>query len=180
MKKDKNRYRIIYLYILLITNISYAQSSNQLDASQLDNSQQPIIYREYGVKPLPLENAIDPEEYYLGPGDRLRILWSVENIDNFVTIGPTGNLIIPELGPINVLGKTLADIDREIALDAITLKDKAAFKIGLNMGVSNYSLSFTNSNDAFKYISKYSEKFFLFQAINSEFEYKADAITIKF
>ena len=114
MKKDKNRYRIIYLYILLITNISYAQSSNQLDASQLDNSQQPIIYREYGVKPLPLENAIDPEEYFLGPGDRLRILWSVENIDNFVTIGPTGNLIIPELGPINVLGKTLADIDREI------------------------------------------------------------------
>ena len=67
-------------------NIFYAQSSNQLDGSQLDNSQQPIIYREYGVKPLPLENTIDPEKYFLGPGDRLRILWSVENIDNFAKL----------------------------------------------------------------------------------------------
>ena len=114
MKIRKNRSHYFYLYILTIINISYAQSSNQLDATQLDNSQQPIIYREYGVKPLPLESAINPEEYYLGPGDRLRILWSVENIDNFVTIGPTGSLIVPEIGPINVLGKTLADIDREI------------------------------------------------------------------
>jgi len=114
LKIRKNRSHYFYLYILTIINISYAQSSNQLDATQLDNSQQPIIYREYGVKPLPLESAINPEEYYLGPGDRLRILWSVENIDNFVTIGPTGSLIVPEIGPINVLGKTLADIDREI------------------------------------------------------------------
>ena len=53
---------------------SNAQSSSQLDISpQLDASQQPIIYREYGVKPLPLEYAIDTEEYLLGPGDRLRI-----------------------------------------------------------------------------------------------------------
>ena len=114
MKNRKNRSHYFYLYILTIINISYSQSSNQLDATQLDNTQQPIIYREYGVKPLPLESAIKPEDYYLGPGDRLRILWSVENIDNFVTIGPTGNLIVPEIGPINVLGKTLADIDREI------------------------------------------------------------------
>ncbi len=114
MKIRKNSHHFFYLYILVIINIAYTQSSNQLDATQLDNSQQPIIYREYGVKPLPLESAIKPEEYYLGPGDRLRILWSVENIDNFVTIGPTGNLIVPEIGPINVLGKTLADVDREI------------------------------------------------------------------
>ncbi|MFQ6676860.1 MAG: polysaccharide biosynthesis/export family protein [Fidelibacterota bacterium] len=107
---------------------SNAQSSNQLDlSSQMDASQQPILYREYGVKPLPLEYAIDPEKYLLGPGDRLRINislgiyeeliskeWSVENVDNFVTIGPSGKLIVPKLGPINVLGKTLAEIEREI------------------------------------------------------------------
>ena len=48
----------MYLHILLIINIVYSQSSNQLDATQLDNSQQPIIYREYGVKHLPLENGV--------------------------------------------------------------------------------------------------------------------------
>ena len=102
------------IYFLLIIDQSIAQTSSQVDATKLDDNRQPIIYREYGILPLPLENAIDPENYFLGPGDRLRILWSVENIDNFVTIGPTGNLIVPEIGPINVLGKTLADIDREI------------------------------------------------------------------
>ena len=67
MKIRKNSHHFFYLYILVIINIAYTQSSNQLDATQLDNSQQPIIYREYGVKPLPLESAIKPEEYYLGP-----------------------------------------------------------------------------------------------------------------
>jgi len=102
------------IYFLLIIDYSIGQTSTQMDATQLDDSQQPIIYREYGVKPLPLEKPINPEEYILGPGDRLRILWSVENVDNFVTIGPTGNLIVPEIGPVNVLGKTLAEVDREI------------------------------------------------------------------
>ena len=113
-----NMNKNIQLFIIIIFQLnidqSLAQTSTQLDATQLDNSQQPIIYREYGVVPLPLENAIDPENYFLGPGDRLRILWSVENIDNFVTIGPTGKLIIPRIAPISVLGKTLADVDREV------------------------------------------------------------------
>ena len=102
------------IFFLLIIDQSIAQTSSQVDATKLDDNRQPIIYREYGILPLPLENAIDPENYFLGPGDRLRILWSVENIDNFVTIGPTGKLIIPRIAPISVLGKTLADVDREV------------------------------------------------------------------
>ena len=104
----------IVIFFLLKINQSLGQTSNKVDATKFDDSQQPIVYREYGVIPLPLESAIDPEKYLLGPGDRLRILWSVENVDNFVTIGPTGNLIIPEIGSVNVLGKTLAEVDREI------------------------------------------------------------------
>ena len=115
------------IYFLLIIDYSIAQTSSQLDATKLDNNRQPIIYREYGILPLPLENAIDPEKYLLGPGDRLRVNislglyeeliskeWSVENIDNFVTIGPTGKLIIPKIGPISVIGKTLGDVDQEV------------------------------------------------------------------
>ena len=124
---SRNIQVFIIVFFLLKIDQSIAQTSTQLDATKLDDSQQPIIYREYGVKPLPLENAIDPEEYQLGPGDRLRINislglyeeliskeWSVENIDNFVTIGPTGKLIIPKIGPISVLGKTLGEVDREV------------------------------------------------------------------
>ena len=104
----------IVIFFLLKISQSLGQTSNKVDATKFDDSHQPIVYREYGVIPLPLESAIDPEKYLLGPGDRLRILWSVENVDNFVTIGPTGNLIVPEIGPVNVLGKTLAEVDREI------------------------------------------------------------------
>jgi len=110
---NKNIQYFVIIFLLIIDQ-SIAQTSSQLDAIKLDDSRQPIIYREYGILPLPLENAIDPEKYLLGPGDRLRILWSVENIDNFVTIGPTGKLIIPKIAPINVLGKTLGDVDREV------------------------------------------------------------------
>ena len=104
----------IVIFFLLKISQSLGQTSNKVDATKFDDSQQPIVYREYGVIPLPLESPIDPEKYLLGPGDRLRILWSVENVDNFVTIGPTGNLIVPEIGSVNVLGKTLAEVDREI------------------------------------------------------------------
>ncbi|HJM70194.1 MAG TPA: polysaccharide biosynthesis/export family protein [Candidatus Marinimicrobia bacterium] len=118
----------IFLILIFGFGFLFAQSNSQLDiSSQVDESQQPVLYREYGVKPLPLENAIDPETYILGPGDRLRINislglyeeviskeWSVENVDNFVTIGPSGRLIVPKIGPINVLGKTLAQVEREI------------------------------------------------------------------
>ena len=40
-----------------------------------------------------------------------------------------------------------ADVDRHITLDPITPKDQEAFKIGLENGIKNYSLSFTNTAD---------------------------------
>jgi len=38
-----------------------------------------------------------------------------------------------------------ADVDRKIKLDAVTYKDKKAFKIGIDKGITNFSLSFTNT-----------------------------------
>ncbi len=38
------------------------------------------------------------------------------------------------------------NVDRDIPLDVITSKDKAAIKIGLDMGIRDFSLSFTNSS----------------------------------
>ena len=90
--------------------------------------QTPILYREYDTVPLALEQPIDPKNYVLGPGDRLRINisggvfeepitgeWSLENIDNYILVDPTGNLIIPRFGALNVLGMTLADLQDEVS-----------------------------------------------------------------
>jgi len=45
-----------------------------------------------------------------------------------------------------------ADVDRDINLAAVTHKDREAFKIGLEKGVKNFSLSFTNTADNVKEI----------------------------
>jgi pyruvate kinase len=47
-----------------------------------------------------------------------------------------------------------ADTTGEIKLDAVTPKDKKAFEIGLNLGVKNFSLSFTSSAEDVKQIRK--------------------------
>ena len=56
-----------------------------------------------------------------------------------------------------------ADINRHIDLDAITKKDDPAFKIGLKMGIKNFSLSFTNKAkdvNLVRNIIGYNSKFF--------------------
>lgn len=47
-----------------------------------------------------------------------------------------------------------ADTNSKIYLDPVTPKDKEAFKIGLKMGITNFSLSFTNSAKDVKQVRK--------------------------
>ena len=54
--------------------------------------------------------------------------------------------------PGSVGSNKAADVDREIQLDAVTHKDKEAFKIGLEKGITNFSLSFTHSAEDVKEI----------------------------
>lgn len=145
---------------ILFFNVMMAQNQQQIELPQIEESNTPILYREYGVVPLPLEHPIDPEKYLLGPGDRLRINitsglfeesiskeWSVENIDNFVVIDPTGVLFVPKIGPINVLGKSLAEIERILndrkgdvykeAIISITLIRFRQFKVLVHGAVIN-------------------------------------------
>ena len=75
-------------------------------------------------------------------GDKLRVdfnsvcLKIIEKNKNYLSA-------LVELGG-RVGSNKAADINRHIDLDPITIKDEAAFKIGLKMGIKNYSLSFTN------------------------------------
>ena len=113
---------------IFIFNLVFSQSNQSLPLLPSGTEPQtPILYREYDTVPLALEKPIDPETYKLGPGDRLRINisggvfeepisgeWALENIDNYILVDPTGNLIIPRFGSLNVLQMTLADLEREV------------------------------------------------------------------
>lgn len=56
-----------------------------------------------------LSGPIDPATYRLGPGDRLVLQWSGRvTRQEYVEVGPAGDLFIAEIGSMNVAGRTLA------------------------------------------------------------------------
>ena len=57
-----------------------------------------------------LDKAVSPEEYIVGPGDIFGIdIIITENINIELAITPTGDLLIPSVGKINVNGLILKD-----------------------------------------------------------------------
>ncbi len=57
---------------------------------------------------LPLEHPVDPAVYILGPGDVLSVnILSIENISIPIRINPTGDLVIPSVGIVNITGLTI-------------------------------------------------------------------------
>ena len=126
--------KIFFIYTILISNIcSQVNIQRTLipnGGAQMESS---LLYREYDAVPLALEGPIHPNDYILGPGDRLRINisggvfatptnneWLSENIDNYILVDPTGNLIIPRFGSINVLNMTISDLENK--LNEISIK----------------------------------------------------------
>ena len=62
-----------------------------------------------------LEKDIEPEEYVVGVGDVLSIdLWGEINFSCQLQITPEGNLLIPQLGSVEVSGKSLREAKRII------------------------------------------------------------------
>ena len=53
----------------------------------------------------PIDLAPAPQQYVLGPGDKLRIqLYGEEQVNRVVSVNREGNVVIPEIGSIQVSG----------------------------------------------------------------------------
>lgn len=79
----------------------------------------------------------------LQTGDRIRV--DFKSVCFLITEKKNDCLVaIVERGGF-VGSNKAADTDGDIELNPVTEKDKEAFKVGLKMGVKNFSLSFTNS-----------------------------------
>ena len=113
----------VYLLLLIINLISgYARAQvPQVDMriGSMNNIQSPIYpnNENNSLKSLdldkynviaPLEGAISPDQYILGPGDELGIsIIMGENLTLPIKITPTGDIFIPTVGLVNVSGLTL-------------------------------------------------------------------------
>jgi protein involved in polysaccharide export with SLBB domain len=97
----------------------------------------------------PVEGPIDPHTYIVGPGDILGInIVATENVTIPVRINPTGDVIIPGVGIVDIAGKTLAEAKQSIvkyvadhgqrsALVDVTLNGIRSFKVLVTGAVQN-------------------------------------------
>jgi polysaccharide biosynthesis/export protein len=59
---------------------------------------------------VPLPGIVDPDRYHVGPGDRFTLLlWGSVSQAHPLVVGPEGDVVIPEIGTVNVAGRTLAE-----------------------------------------------------------------------
>ncbi len=63
---------------------------------------------------LTLEKAIDPNEYIVGPGDKMAINFWEEQPTEEIIVTPEGSVLIPQVGSIKVSGLTLAQAKKLI------------------------------------------------------------------
>ena len=112
----------LLIYIIFISGFARAQVDdpfkerdpfivNQEKIDRVEDSYE----RKSLVDEVPLERAIDASKYVLGPGDELGVNIIMGNNFTFpVKITPTGDIFIPSVGLVNVLGYTLNDAKEKI------------------------------------------------------------------
>jgi len=100
--------RAVVLVILFISSTIPAQEFGKLDLEQERRDremQQPLTIE---TKSLPLEKAIDPAKYILGPGDKIGLnIITTESMTHLLNVTPTGDLMIPSVGIIPMAGQTV-------------------------------------------------------------------------
>jgi len=63
----------------------------------------------------PVPTAPVPPDYVIGPGDELRIrIWGQINTQNNVRVDRTGDIYIPQVGPVHVAGLPFSDLEAHL------------------------------------------------------------------
>lgn len=109
-------------FIVILSNISFGQSfgkrfsestTSQNYESNMNKDKDVQFNTKYVERAL--DKPINPMTYIIGPGDVFGI--SVVSLDNFniqIPVSPSGDLMIPQFGIVNIAGQTL-----NFALDSI-------------------------------------------------------------
>ncbi len=112
----------LLIYIVFISGFARAQADGpfgEIDPFIVKQDKIDIVEDSFERNSLdneiPLERAINASEYILGPGDELGVNIIMGNNFTFpVKITPIGDIIIPSVGLVNVLGYTLNDAKEKI------------------------------------------------------------------
>ncbi|MCD6441600.1 MAG: SLBB domain-containing protein [Candidatus Marinimicrobia bacterium] len=108
-----------FAIVLLLFNLLFAQSYGRRFLPPVVGMGKDEQDVRFPVEPeqqiFSLETAINPDEYIVGPGDILGInIITTQNFTFTLTVGPTGELLIPSVGAIDINGKSLLIAQNEI------------------------------------------------------------------
>ncbi|MBD3383582.1 hypothetical protein GF407_01535 [candidate division KSB1 bacterium] len=109
--------RFLFLYTLLIGVIGYGQNLEQMReiTSLKENFKKESVVTRPGIKPV-LEQAIDPAQYILGPGDVVNVqIIGREDVNHQLMVMPEGYLLIPAVGTVDVSSLDLQSAKEKIA-----------------------------------------------------------------
>ena len=118
--------KIIIKLIALLVYISGLSKTQTLDLNSLRLAQKQISKstgttsaiskKDRSQDRFIIDKPIDPNEYYVGPGDQfnINIISSNETFDHSLTISPSGRLLIPSVGIVDCNQLTLKQLINEI------------------------------------------------------------------
>jgi len=99
---------LIYL-ILIVGQFSFGQNFQNIG---LNNQDKLVRLPEAFI----IETQIDPQSYLLGPGDKIGLsIITSSNIAYILTITPSGELWMPDIGPIHISGNNIPDAEIIVA-----------------------------------------------------------------
>lgn len=133
-----------------------AQIRNQDMVSEFVNFQKDDVVKIHHDSVVGNSNNIsftpDNVSQQLNVGDEIRVDF---NSVCFCVTEIQDNFVLARVKRGGAVGSNkAADTNADIKLSAVTPKDEEAFEIGLNMGVENFSLSFTNSAEDVSHVRK--------------------------
>lgn len=62
----------------------------------------------------PIAGRVDPETYRVGPGDEFALRYSDLLDPRILRVGPAGDLVLPDVGPLQVAGLTLTELEGRV------------------------------------------------------------------
>jgi protein involved in polysaccharide export with SLBB domain len=109
--KNEMRLNIVFAFVLamVIALAPLSEVFGQNRGADRDGGFYPDIERAI------LDKEVDPETYFVGPGDVFYFsIGSVERVEFYTEITPTGDLPLSKLGVVNVSGLTLAEVKERV------------------------------------------------------------------
>ena len=106
------KYRELIFWVFTLYSFFQPLTGQNFQNIGLENQDKLIRLPEVFV----IETQIDPQSYILGPGDKIGLsIITSSNMAYILTIAPSGELWIPDIGPTHISGNNIPDAEIKVA-----------------------------------------------------------------